>query len=727
MAYDTTDAVESETEDGKKGAPSEDLAELHKQALADFELCQSADEHNRVAALAAIKFWRLGEQWSDTIKNKREAEQRPCMTFNRGPTFIRQVVNEARQNKPAIKVHPADDKADPKTAEVINGLLRNIEYASKSDVAYDTGIDCSATGGFGYWRVNAQYAHDDSFDKDLVINPIENQFTVYGDYNCTGADSADWNICFVTDSMTKKAFEKKYKGKDAVNWESDAYKSMNQNWCSGERITVAEYWRRKEVKTKICLLSNGIVVERDWLDEDVPDMAGMTNEMLTQSEGVTVEEERESRSYEVTQYIMSGAEILQTNEWPGKYIPIIPTYGEVINVEGKRYTLGLMAHGVDAQLNFNYWRTTSTELVALAPKTPWVGAVGQFATDAEKWASANTQTHASLEYDMVVDETSQQMAPAPQRQPFAGVPAGALQEAMNAADDLKSTVGMFDAALGARSNETSGVAINSRKSESDTGTFHILDNQARAIRHTGVILIDLIPHFYNKARVIRVMGVDKTPQNVPINQPLQGQAGQGEDGIEQIYNFTVGKYDLTVDTGPSFQTRREESSAGMTELMRAMPQTAIVIGPHLAKAQDWPGAEEIGQELAALAPKPAGQDPAVQQLGQQLQEQGQQLQQKDQQLKDKNAEYQLEARKVEIDAFKAETERMKVLAPAFGPEQVQAVVMQTLQEVLKTQTPPAAPPQPMPQPAPAMPPQGQQQPPGPPQGGFQSPDQGQMQ
>lgn len=654
--------------DGKK--KSEDPKELHKRALEEFALCRDADQHNREAALDDLKFWRLGEQWPEGAKEQREKESRPCLTFNKGPTFIRQVVNEGRQNKPAIKVPPADDTADVETADIINGLIRNIEYSSNADVAYDTGLDFGASCGIGYWRVGIEYAHDDTFDLDIEIQRIDNPLAVYRDYATTAADSSDWMRCFVVDSISCDEFEEKYKGKEKVDWESDAYGAMPDEWREGKNIIIAEYWCRKEVTRTICLMNNGEVMAADWLAETVQDLPigapNMTNEEMLQVQGITRVNERETKSYEVKQHIMNGVEILETNEWAGRYIPIVPVYGEEINIEGKRYYRSMLRDARSAQENFNYWRSASTEVVALAPKAPFIGPAGAFATDADKWATANVKSHAYIEYD-VVNEAG---GVPPQRQAFAGVPAGILQEALNASDDMKAVIGIYDAGLGARSNETSGIAIGARKAESDTGTFHFIDNQARAIRHTGRIIIDLIPHVYNKARVIRVMGVDKQPQNVPINQPLQpGQMPQDEDGMAQIYDLTAGKYDLTVDTGPSFQTRREEASAGMVELLRALPQAAPILAPRLAKAQDWPDAEDVAKELELLNPAAQGKSPEaqaaqqqIQQLSQGMQEAQQQIQQKDQQLSDKSADLELQAHKVDIDAFKAETDRLKLVA-----------------------------------------------------------------
>jgi hypothetical protein len=695
---------------GYKAKPKgEDLEALHKEALEDFRLCQDAEKESREAGLDDLKFGRLGKQWHPEDEARRAAERRPCMTFNRMPTFIRAVVNEGRQNKPAIKVHPADDKADPATAEVINGLIRNIEYTSNADQAYDTGLDFAASCGMGYWRVDLQYACDDSFELDLVIERIANPFSVYGDYDSNSADGSDWNRAFLVDTIGKEDFEAKYKGKEKVDWDADSYKNMPDAWREGDKIVIAEYWRRREVPGKIAQLSDGRVVDAKWLEEPVPDVEGLTNSMLLESEGIQVVGERETKTYKVTQYILNGTEVLEANEWAGKFIPIIPVYGEEVNIEGKRYYRSLIRDAKDAQRNFNYWRTTTTELVALAPKAPWIGAVGQFDTDSDNWASANTQSHAKLEYDPV------EGAPPPQRQPFAGVPAGALQEALNASDDMKATIGIFDPSLGARSNETSGVAINARKTQASNNTFHFIDNQARAIRHTGRILIDLIPKVYNKARMIRVMGEDKTPQNVPINQQAP-QQDPTQQGMAQAYNLTIGKYDLTVDTGPGFQTRREEAAFGMTELVRAFPPAAAVIAPHLAKVQDWPGAKEIADELKAISPN-AGPNPQMQQMQGQLQQAGQQLQQLQQQLNDKQMEMAIEQQKVDIDRHKAETDRLKVVLDAKQMEQ--QLLQQTVQNA--SQSPDIAPGGP---PQNAGPPS-QPNSPEPPQGGFFSPDESQ--
>ena len=653
-------------------------ADILKDAKEAFDLAAEAESENRREALDDIRFARLGEQWPDNVKKQREREQRPCLTINRMPSFIRQVVNDARQNKPSIKCHPADNEADVETAEIINGLIRNIEYTSNADVAYDTAIENSVTCGIGYWRVKLDYAHDDTFDMDLCIDRVANVFSVYGDPHSTAADSSDWNRAFVTEMMKKTDFEKKYKGSKPVDWESLGYTSLKQPWAEGEQVMLAEYWERSEVSRIIVALSDGSIIdaERYKAAKDVFEVMGLQ-----------VVGERTTKSWKVVQRIMTGAEILETNDWAGKYIPIVPVYGDEINIEGKRYFRSLIRDAKDPQRMLNYWRTTSTEMVALAPKAPFIGPKGAFKSDLDKWNTANTQSHAFIEYDGQIP---------PQRQPYAGPAAGAIQEAMNAADDLKSIMGIYDASLGARSNETSGRAILARQREGDVSTFHFIDNLARAIRHTGRILIDLIPTVYTGERIIRVLGPEgDDPKNVPLGKPTQT-----EEGMEKVFDLTIGKYDLTVETGPSFTTRREEAAAQMTELLRVYPAAAPVIGDLLAKNLDWPGADEIAKRLQAmLPPQVKGQDPQtaqMQQAIQQLQQQLGQMGQENQQLKTDKL---IDVEKVRVDAYNAETNRLKVMQTGMMPEQVQALVIQTLQQVLNS--PDILPaPQAMPMPAP---------------------------
>lgn len=628
-------------------------ADILDEAKEIFDACEEHDDDNRQAALDDLRFARLAEQWHAEDEQQRRKDGRPCLTINRMPAFIRQVVNDARQNSPAITARAVDSKADPETAQVMSDLIRDIEAQSDADTAYDTAVDFAVTCGFGYFRINTVYADDDAFDQDIRIGRVANPFSIYGDPDSDAADSADWNVAFVIDKMKRKQFEARFKGADPVGWQDPRWDSVTEPWRDGDMIAVAEYWRREQVRKQIIALSNGeIVALKDY----------ERNKLLFDAQGISVVgSPRDVLSHKVTQRLITGADVLEETEWAGKYIPIVPVYGEDVNVAGKRYLRSLIRDAKDPQRMFNYWRTASTELVALAPKAPFIGKKGAFKSDAAKWATANRASHAHIEYDGDVP---------PMRQPFTGSPVGAIQEALAASDDMKSIMGLFDASLGQRSNETSGRAILMRQREGDVSTFHFIDNLSRAIRHGGRILIDLIPKVYSTPRMVRVLGGDGSSRNIAVNQPF------AVDGITKLYDLSVGRYDLAVQAGPSFTTRREEAANQMMELIRAYPAAAPIIGDLLADNLDWPGAEEISKRLKAMLPpaiqgdgaaqNPQGAQPAMPpaiaaKAAQLVQALKAQLDAANQQIAALKADKTAEAMKLKIDAYEAETNRMKAV------------------------------------------------------------------
>ena len=631
-----------------------------------------------------MRFARLGEHWPAEVKRQRELEGRPCLTFNRFPAFMRQVTNDARQNRPAIAVHPVGDGADQETAEILQGLIRNIEYSSQADVAYDTALEHAVGGGFGYFRICTDYAAEDMFEQDICIERIANPLMVHGDPECMDADSANWNSAFISEFYTEHAYKKKF-GKDApaIDWEADA-NDKNRLWFGQEGVRVAEWWRREDVASKLLKLSDGTVIFEGKYLELQPVLEPL---------GIVPVADRQTVTKRVTQYILNGETVLEKNDWKGRFIPIIPVYGDEVIVEGERKLISLTRFAKDAARMYNYWRTASTELVALAPKAPFIGPKGAFRSDAKKWASANTKTHPYIEYD---GQTP------PQRQGFDGPPAAALQEALNASDDMKSIMGLFDASLGAKSNETSGRAILARQREGDVSTFNYIDNLSRAIRHAGRVMVDLIPHVYNTERIIRTIKEDGTNRKVPINQPTPaeqqkaaGDQAQQLQGVLRVYDLTTGKYDVTCEAGPSFTTKREEASVQMIEFIRAYPNAAPMIGDLLAKNLDWPGADDIAERLKAmLPPQVTGQNPQVMQLQQQMQQMDAQARQAvdslRRELEGVKADRDIDQRKLIIDAFEAETKRMQVIGDQ------QAMAMQTAQQaqndLLSQQAPQTQPP-----------------------------------
>lgn len=552
-----------------------------EEALETFQEWQEALSPMQTDGLADARFALLGEQWPDEIAQQRQREGRPTLTMNHMPKYIRQVTNDARQNKPQVVIRPVDSGADVKIAEVYGGLIRQIESASDADIAYDTAAFCAVTSGVGFWRVDIDYACNDSWDYDIKIGRIPNPLSVTFDPLSKAGDASDWRGCFVVEEMEKKEFEALYPGADTAGWKDSPWQEA---WFSGDMVRRAEYWQRTEIERKIWLMSDGQVIDEDTLKRE---------EVRAQLEmaGITATRSKKVPSYKITHKLMSGAETLEEKEWAGTLIPIVPVFGEEFWIEGRRYFRSLIHHGKDAQRNFNYWRSAGTELVALAPKAPFIGPNGFIGTgtQAEKWGSANAESHAFLEYEGQVP---------PERTPFAGVPSGVLQEAQLAAEDMRDIIGINLSGFGVQEQggPESGRALRMRRTEGDTGTYHFHDNLMRAVRYSGRVMVELIPKVYDTPRVLRILGDDGTQNMIQVNQPIE------VNGQQMTYDLTVGKYDVAVDVGPSFTTRREEAVESMTAFIQAYPPAAPIMADMIAKASDWPDSGKVARRMEAMLP-----------------------------------------------------------------------------------------------------------------------------
>lgn len=664
------------------GDKSGENLSIHDEALECYEISIMGDAFNRENQREDIRFIKMRDQWPELVRQQREEQGRPCLTIDQLGPVVRQVVNDCRMNKPEIKVRPVDSHGDPRTAEIIGGLIKNIEYTSNADVAYDTAVDYAVSSSRGYMRVISDYATNDTFDQDLLIRPVADPMTIVPDIYSTSADSSDWNYCFVLERLTKTEYRRRFRGKDVVDWDSLAL--LSNDWFGDDCATIAEYWKREEVPAWVAMLSTGEPQKFDeepeegqLVEEGEPMLDPMTGELVVdpatgevmwQTEPVTVLAVRETMTHKVTQYIMSGKQVLETNDWPGQFIPVVPVYGEDFFYEGRRRFVSLIRPAMDAQRMKNYWRSTSTELVALSPRAPWVGHEGAFmGEDAGKWGTANSENHAFLS---VPDGVA-----IPQRNPSPTIPAGALQEAANATDDIKTITGVFDASLGARSNETSGRAIMARQREGDVSTFNFIDNLSRAIRHLGRILVDLIPHYYSVDRMIRIINPDGTPETVHVTTPeqlqeYQAKVAQSVEEMERVYSLGVGKYDVAVESGPAFTTQRQEANEFLVELIRAVPQYADIIAPFALKTFDAPGVVELTKEIEARMQQQAEQASQPPQPTPEEQIKAQEAQVKAVQAQEDAA---LKRQELEVKAFEAETDRMRLSLEARQPAQTPRV------------------------------------------------------
>jgi hypothetical protein len=553
-----------------------------QEAIEFLKFANDADTMNRQEALEDLKFG-AGDQWPVELQNSRNLESRPVITVNKVDNYCRQVSNQQRQQRPRIKVHATNTHEDMVDAQTISGIIRHIEVNSNADHSYDNAFEYAVRMGWGYMRVRTDYISEDSFDQEIYIDPVDNPFTVYFDPNSVLPDGSDADRCLITTMMLKEEFRKLYPDADdgGTSFTQRGTGDSQSEWITKEDIRLAEYYYTVREKATLYLLSDGSATFAD--DKDFF--------KRLDAYGITVVDKRDSFKKTIKYCKMTAVEILEERDWAGKYIPIVPVYGRHIVIGDKRKKFGMIRYAKDPQRMYNFWQTAITEGVALAPKAKWLLAEGQDEGHESDWANANIKSFPVLRYKQT--DIDGRPAPVPTRLQPEPPQAGIMAAAMGVDNDIKNIMGVFDPAQLGQGN-ISGKALNGQQQQVDLTNFDYYDNLTRSISHVGKICLDLIPKIYDTERVMRIIGDDGKPELLTINQ---------RDSVGRVLNdITVGQYDVVMETGPGYNSKRQEAVDNMLPLLSAAPELMQVAGDLVFRNMDWPGADIIADRLAAANP-----------------------------------------------------------------------------------------------------------------------------
>ena len=559
------------------------MDDIVKEAREALRASWEYDRDNRREALEDLRF-TAGFQWPDAARSARA--NRPMITINRAAQFVSQVANPIKRTMPTIKVTPVDDRSSDDLQEIYNGLLKQIQYQSSASHVYGQAIQHAAACGIGWWRIATDYVDDEGWDQEIMIKRIPNPLSVYPDPGSQEADRCDMTFCIVSEMHPTTAFKKRWPkaSQTSIDVTSDGFGTFS--WNTGDQVRICEYVKREQVKRKITLLENGMTVDLSQLPHGIPLPARPIRE-------------REVTTYRVTSTLVSGAEQLaETHVLPGKWIPIVPVIGNEVPLERAVYRHGIIRFQREPQQLHNLFVSTVAESLGQAAKSPYLATPKQIGRHKALWDSAATTARPYLLYDPDAEAGGP-----PQRIPPPEFPAGAMQFAEILADDMKATTGIYDASLGARSNETSGVAIDARKQQGADSTFNYIDNLEHALDHTGRIIVDMIPLVYDSQRVLRIIGSDDQETEVPINHPTMAM-----DGVPMLLNdLSAARFDVRVTVAPDYKTRRAEVVANLMDLAQKLPQVGMAAPDLIAKNMDFDGSDELAERLKLMLP------PAIQQ------------------------------------------------------------------------------------------------------------------
>lgn len=643
--------------------------ELLKTARARWDRGMDNERENIKLAYDDLDFM-AGNQWPVDVARTRNDESRPVLTINQMPQFVHQVTGDLRKMRPAIKVVGVDDHADVKLAELREGMVRYIENRSDAPGSYFQAGDSQVACGIGHVRVATEYADDTTFEQEIRIEGVDDGVSVLWDPDAKRITREDAMWCFVPVDYTSATFKENWPKASEDEFEDIRAWTHYSDWKTADKVRVAEYWVKKPKTLTLALTQNGETIDCTEDDEWDGGLTAKKKLALCQANGARIEKRD---SYQICRYLITASDVLESSEWMGRFIPIVPFVGEEIRIGKKLVRRGIIREAKDAQRQYNYFVSAHTEVVALQPKAPYLVTEVNVAKYQGMWEQANVK---NFPYMLWTPDQKNGFAP-PSRVPPAVSSQGITEGLTLANENMRRVIGLYDSSLGARSNESSGVAIEQREKQGDTGTVVYLDNFTRGVRQVGKIVLDLIPHVYDTQRTIRVMGEDGKIDLMQINQErdkagmpiVDPQTGQPV----MLNDMSAGAYDVIAEAGNSYATKREEASASMLAFLQTMPDQTPLVADYVAKAQDWPMADKFAERFhAALPPQilaaekakeqqESGQPPQVDPAEAQQQEIAQAVQQEQlkagiQEVQAKAQEATEKARKATADADKAEAD-----------------------------------------------------------------------
>ena len=553
-----------------------------------------ADERNREDAMEDFAFIQVPDgrdttgqgQWEQNMLSERGT--RPAYTFNKLRTVMALIRNDIRANTPSAKVRGIEG-GDVQTAEIFEGLIRNILNVSDFDTVVDGAANYMVNAGYGAWRLVSEYSSDTAFEQSVRVEEIINPMCLYcdpSDKSSKKDKAKDW---ILTEKISEADFEARYPKAEKVSFEGHEFDDDDEWYGTEEEdVRIAEYWYKVPHQKEIWQLQDGKVV-----DSESDEAANIPPEMIKDTRTVDADK--------IMMCIASGNAILEgPTEWGGTKFPFIVVYGEHFVVEGRVVWYGAGRWCKDSQRDYNISRTAISETIAQAPQAKWWTTPKQSEGNTANWEEAHVKNFPFLQYNPDPE------APGPPvRMDASVVPIALIQQVQMAAGEINMTSGRNENDYGAPNAASSGKQELIRNQQGDLATYNYPDNMGKAIQRTWELLIDLVPKVYDTERELRVLGTDGVEDYKVINtfapDPVTGEP-------TKINDLSVGVYDTTVTMGPSFATKRMEFVEMMNGIVGNNPETMSMYGDLFFKAMDMPYSDEMSKRAETMLP------PQIQQL-----------------------------------------------------------------------------------------------------------------
>lgn len=680
-----------------KRKPTDELSKDGKEprtivevARARYERAKACYDNQRILAIEDTRFVMgdsdNGWQWpAEIYRDRANVNKKPCLTVNVTAQHCNQIINQIRQNRPSAKVLPVDDAADVETAKILGGMLRAIQQESSADTAHDTAAEFAIYGGEGYWRVVTEYEDYNSFNQVIRIKPIMNPLMVYIDPDAKEPDRSDARWAFLFEDISKDQCREDHPDIDPSSWVEDP-----KGWVKDDKIRRAEYFWCEYIDDTLYLLEDATTVLKSEFPDGFAVKDGFVQQDGVNIVGVVFERPTKRKQWKWCKLLGGEDKPVQERDWPGQYLPIITVVGKEVNVNGDIIRKGVVRDLKDPARMLNYSYSAAVETLALQNKVPYVASAEAMEGFEDIWGAANLENRAYLPWN-AYDEEGRQI-PMPQRQAPAQMATAQVQMLQLSTEQMRAASGQQNANFGIRSEANSGVGIQRLKQQGEIATFHFPDNLARALKYEAKVVLDLIPKVYEQQRVVRILGLDGKQEAAMLNPEMEQAFAKTNAAVERVFNPGVGRYDVAIDTGPSYATQRQEAADAMTELATRFPPLMEFAGDLVMKTYDFPMADELAERMKKLPTiaqladdkKDAEMPPQVQAAMQQMQQQMQAMDEAIQGMEAELSKEQDAKRQAELKAQLEESRRIKAETENYvlkASKQLEQDKQQAIQEV----------------------------------------------
>jgi hypothetical protein len=665
-----------------------------------FKQCEEFEAYTRPINLDDRRFYHGDAenlfQWPRGVLQDR-GEKRPRITINKTQHHVALIINDQKQNKTSIKYRATGFGATAQSAQINQALARHVMAQSNFEDIMDKACEFQVVEGMAYWRVVTDYVSPDSFEQEIYIRPIKDPRMVYLDPNISADDGSDARFGFIFSDVPRSLFEAEYPAyRNLLSYSNTLGSDFQNMWYDKHIVRVAEYYRLSEEQDELIEYE----VEDGSGERRAVRASKLPRKLVEQLKQMPTSRVREITTNKCEWFKIVGGRVIKRGDWPGAYIPIVRVPGIESIIDGRYDRRGHVRMLKDPQRVYNYYSSAGVETVALQSRTPYMASAKAIEGYEALWASANIDNPSVLVYNSYDDEGNK--LEMPQRIEGPRMPEAVVQGLMIASNEMMSVSGQYPAQLGKDEQEVSGVAIAKRQQQGDTSTYHFISKLSMAIRHTGVILLDLFPKVYDTERVIQIVGEDGTESAVKID-PMLDSASVGLFGenvpekeaqkmrrrgmVEFALNPAIGRYAVSVDVGPSYNTQRQEAWNALSQIITQNADLTAIIGDLALRSADFPLADEAAERLRRMVPAQALGDapsPEVTALQQQVQNLTSSLAAAIQALGDKAADVKRDQEKVQVEVYKAETDRLKTMLDQLNPEALRALITTTVVEALST-------------------------------------------